>query len=383
MNTREDRGRAIAETKDQICRVDGHHYTVKSQSNTDKVYDVISTERGWDCSCPDPQFRRVCCKHIHGVEISKRMRDAVQKSVTISEIDLGRCKFCDSDDIIRKGTKKLKRGGTQMFGCRTCGKRFTHNLGFEKKQATPEQITTAVDLVFSGLSSRKAARSLEMTGLKTTYKTVQRWAAEYANLMDRFMDDITPQVGENWSTDELYLKIRGERKYLFAMLDSETRFWLARMVAEHKGNDDVTPMFEKAKAVAGKVPAKLTSDGAANFGHAHKQQYAAKNFLHKDSEHVRHIHMSGDMNNNQMESFNGNTLRHREKVVRGLKRNDSAILSGLQLYHNFVRPHLGLGGRTPSEVAGIHIRGDNKWKTIIQAAAKSDRSLLSHPVSGH
>ena len=165
--------------------------------------------------------------------------------------------------------------------------------------------------------------------------------------------------------------IMGNRRYLFSMLDTDTRYWLAKMVAEHKGNDDVAPMFEAARKLAGKVPETLVSDGAANFGHAHKKQYAAKNFLHKDSEHVKHIHMAGDTNNNQMESFNGNTVRHREKVVRGLKTDDSAILAGLRIYHNHVRPHQGLpDGQTPGEAAGIKIEGDNKWKTIIQAAAK-------------
>ena len=32
--------------------------------------------------------------------------------------------------------------------------------------------------------------------------------------------------------------------------------------------------------------------------------------------------MDEDTNSNQVESFNGNTLRIREKVVRGLKRED-------------------------------------------------------------
>ena len=73
----------------------------------------------------------------------------------------------------------------------------------------------------------------------------------------------------------------------------------------------------------------------------------------------------------EMESFNGNTLRHREKVVRRLKKEDSAILSGLRIYHNHVRPHLGLDGKTPGEAAGIHIKGSNKWKTMIQAAVKA------------
>ena len=73
-----------------------------------------------------------------------------------------------------------------------------------------------------------------------------------------------------------------------------------------------------------------------------------------------------------MESFNGNTIRHREKVTRGLKREDSGIIIGTQLYHNFVRSHLGLpDNQTPAEAAGLHIQGVNKWFTLIQAAAKS------------
>ena len=82
--------------------------------------------------------------------------------------------------------------------------------------------------------------------------------------------------------------------------------------------------------------------------------------------------MTGDTNNNRMELFSGNTVRHREKAVRGLKTDNSAILAGLRIYHNHIRPHQGLpDGQTPGEVTGIKIEGDNKWKTLIQAAAKS------------
>ena len=167
----------------------------------------------------------------------------------------------------------------------------------------------------------------------------------------------------------MYLSIRGERKYLFAMLDAETRYWIARQVATHKGTDDVRPMFRKARDVAGKMPSKLISDGALNFAEAHRDEYAPRNFLWKDSVHESHIMMDGDTNNNQMESFNGNTLRMREKVTRGLKREDSAIISGLHIYHNFLRPHLGLSeGMTPAEAAGIHVEGADKILTLVRAA---------------
>ena len=96
----------------------------------------------------------------------------------------------------------------------------------------------------------------------------------------------------------VYLMIRGERRYLFAMLDSETRYWLAKMVAEHKGNDDVAPMFKEAKRLAKKVPETLVSDKAANFHHAWKEQYKAKNFLHKETEHINEVVFDGIHHNN-------------------------------------------------------------------------------------
>lgn len=68
-----------------------------------------------------------------------------------------------------------------------------------------------------------------------------------------------------------------------------------------------------------------------------------------------------DTRDNQMVSFNWNTVRHREKMVRGLKKEDSAILTRLRLYHNHVRPHHDLlDNMTPGEAAGIRIKGVNK-----------------------
>ena len=371
MNARQQRGQAICEMQDQIERMDDSRYFVRSQSSSDRNYEVLSTERGWSCSCPDHQFRHVCCKHIHAVEISRKMHEAVRKEVVIRTIDLGKCKHCDSANIVKDSIRRLKKGNVQQLKCKDCGKRFIHNLGFEKKQASPEQISTAVELVFSGLSTRKTAQALQGMNVKASHMTVMRWASEYATLMEKFAGKITPNVGESWRTDEVYMKIRGNKKYLFAMLDSETRFWIAKMVATHKGNDDVAPMFKDAKKTAGKIPETLISDGASKFHHAWKNQYKAKNFLHKETEHVNEVAFDGIHHNNQMESFNGNTIRHREKVARGLKKEDSAILTGLQLYHNYVRKHQSLNGKTPGEIAGIHIEGNNKFQTLIQAAAKA------------
>ena len=69
-----------------------------------------------------------------------------------------------------------------------------------------------------------------------------------------------------------------------------------------------------------------------------------------------------------MERFNGE-LRDREKVTRNLKKSDTPIISGMQIFHNFVRPHMALEGRTPSEAARIEVKGQDKWLTLIQNAS--------------
>ena len=127
-------------------------------------------------------------------------------------------------------------------------------------------------------------------------------------------------------------------------------------------------MFRAGREIAGKTPTVVITDGARNFSSAIRHAYWRE---HKALalEHVRHIRMSGDRNNNRMERFNGE-IRDREKVMRSLKTADSPILTGLQIHHNFVRPHMGLENKTPAEKAGIEVKGDNKWLTIIQNASK-------------
>ncbi len=62
--------------------------------------------------------------------------------------------------------------------------------------------------------------------------------------------------------------------------------------------------------------------------------------------------------------------RDREKITRGLERKDSPILNGYQLFHNYIRLHVALEGKTFAEVAGIIIQGNNKWLTLIQNASQ-------------
>jgi putative transposase len=69
-----------------------------------------------------------------------------------------------------------------------------------------------------------------------------------------------------WIIDKLFLKMKGNMKYLYALMDDKTCFWIAQPVANTKKTTaDITPLFSKGKDVAGTSPNPLISDGASNF----------------------------------------------------------------------------------------------------------------------
>jgi len=377
VSNREERGRMIAEASRQIKRLTRWRYEVKSQSGHG-LYTVVRRDNAWDCSCPDHVYREVKCKHIFAVEFSFKFREVVQPQVTVIEpIDVHACIYCKSENLIKWGIRHNKYGTIQKFSCKSCGRYFTINLGFERMKHSPQGITAAMQLYFSGESLRNTAKSLNLIGVVVSHQTVYNWIQKYTGLMDKYLAQIKPQVSDTWRADEMFLKIKGDRKYMYALLDDETRYWIAKEVAGDKMSREApeyaSQLFKQGKEVAGKKPLTLITDGL----HAYELAYKREFYAHQKpvTKHVEHVTWKGDKGNQKMESFNG-TVRSREKVMRSLKREDSPILDGYQIFHNHMRPHMGLGGKTPAEVAGIQVKGENKWITLIQNARQMNRENI-------
>ena len=116
-----------------------------------------------------------------------------------------------------------------------------------------------------------------------------------------------------------------------------------------------------ARQTAGKTPTMLLFDGAANPHDTCLKEFC-KSRLNTRTEHIR---LQGHYN--KMERMNGE-IRDRERVMRTLEKADSPILEGYEIFHNYIRPHMALEYKTPSEMAGIQVRGKDKWMTLIQNA---------------
>jgi hypothetical protein len=51
-------------------------------------------------------------------------------------------------------------------------------------------------------------------------------------------------------------------------------------------------------------------------------------------------------------------IRGRERVTRNLKKMNTPIPKGDQIYYNYIRPHMALDGKTPAKVAGIKVEDE-------------------------
>jgi hypothetical protein len=120
----------------------------------------------------------------------------------------------------------------------------------------------------------------------------------------------------------------------------ETRFWIAQEVSHVKENAYANRLFVHANRVAGKKPKTLITGALGSYK-------MAAEFEFPHATRIREIALEGKVHNNKTERINGE-IRKREKVMRGLKKTDTPILKGYQIFHNYIRPHEGLGGTDAS-----------------------------------
>ena len=272
------------------------------------------------------------------------------------------CKHCNSRHIHKDGVRYNKSGVTQLMRCRDCNRKFSARFGFRYRRYSRAVITECLRLHFGGMSVRRIAENLEARGVKVTPSGIFKWVERYGPVAASYMDQQKPEVGNTWRADEVYVNAGGEKKYLFASMDDDTRFWLSADLADRKEGHDAARLFQDAMDHAGGwMPDNMITDGLNSYRVAVKSEMPL-------TEHTREIHITGTKkgkdNNNRMERLNG-TIRDREKTFRGVQGARTREFCGMRVNYNHARRHQSLK-RTPGEEAGIMIEGADKWRTMIQ-----------------
>jgi transposase-like protein len=149
-------------------------------------------------------------------------------------------------------------------------------------------------------------------------------------------------------------------------MDGDTRFLLANHVSQGRTVADAREAFREAKAVAKTDARVLLTDGLESYKQAAQREFP-------DAVHVAGIGIQGRINNNRMERYHS-TFKERSKVMRAIKKPDSAFIDGQRIYYDYIRPHQGLDGKTPAQAAGLDLELDkNKCESLIRRARTDKR----------
>jgi len=359
----------------KVDKISDFAYRVWSQSGTGH-YIVVREGLEWKCECPDFSINHVVCKHIHAVEqfsLNERKTIPFEKegeSLCELEEPVLVCKFCGSENIVKRGFRSTQRGNVQRFFCKDCKRKFVVNEGFERMKATPQIITIALDLYFKGISMRGIVDHLkQFYNVEVSHVAVYKWIKKYVKLMKEYADQLVPKVSGIWHSDEMALNINGEYKWLWNVIDNESRFWLATQITEKREIADARNVLAQASNISKTRPMAVVTDGLRAYQDAiPKEFYTMKA---PRTEHVRIPNIRNRSNNNLVERLHG-TIRERNKVMRGLDEESTAqtMMDGMRIYYNFIRPHMALNGKTPAERARILNLTNNKWSSLIKKSAE-------------
>jgi len=236
----------------------------------------------------------------------------------------------------------------------------------------PKVVTLALDLYFKGVSLRKITDHVkQFYGLKVHFSTILRWIQKYVQLMKEYVKGFTPQVSDIWHVDEMAVNVKGQYRWLWNLMDNDTRFILAMQMSKSREIPDARKVFAEAKSVAKVKPQIVVTDGLRAYEDAFNKEFFT--LRSPRTKHLRLASIRDKVNNNPIERFHG-TVRERDKVMRALKNDEptNQIIEGFRIYYNFLRPHMGLNGKTPAEVANINLElEDNKWLSLIRQSIKS------------
>jgi transposase-like protein len=371
MNQRIRRGMAILAVANQIQKIDSQTYIVKSQAGNG-TYTVTKNKNQWSCTCPDHQKTQNDCKHIHAIKLKQTWENSSEILDTYKELNEKTiCKYCGSENIEKHGIRHNKNGMKQRYLCRECNKRFVVNDGFSKMKYDPEIITQALDLYFKGLSLRKVKDHFEQfLSKRIHHTTILIWIEKYTQIIDSYISNFKPELSNTWHTDEMMIRSGGKWSWLWHTMDRETRFMVANMISNSRTVEDARNLFKRVKQQAKSKPEFMVTDGLQSYHDAFNKEFYT-NIL-PQTKHLRNAGIAKKNNNNMVERLH-NTVREREKVMRGMQNNETAkvLMDGFRNYYNVLRPHMGIDNNTPAEMAGLNLElGRNKIQNLIKQSVE-------------
>lgn len=356
-------GSAIVVKGGGITRVNSKLFLVSSlntaPASTNIAYSVRWDNNRWDCECPGfiQSKRKRSCEHIFAVNYLLKLPQIILANSAALE---GACPHCRSNDIILKDWRYNKSGAVRRCLCKECGRKFKSSVSREDIDKNIALWLISIDLYYRGLSTRQISdHLLQIYNIDKSHATVHNWILKFTNLIQNGTKDISFPIGTKWLADEMVIKIRGKKKYLWNIMDYETRIHIISMLLDGRGSEEASKAIDGAIKRANKRPKEVITDGLESY---------RKPLAEKGIKHTSNVALADKAkNNNRIERLHG-SVRAFVRSKRGLKGRASELLRGHQVFYNSIRSHSAVAGMTP-------INGSsNKWLSLL-----SDKNDVKKP----
>ena len=286
-----------------------------------------------------------------------------------------KCVHCGESNFIKKGFRQTEnRGKIQVYRCLDCGRKFTQDNGFYRMRNSEAKITSAIDLYFSNLSSRKVRNHFRRhLQHNASHVTVLDWCRRYVIRVQKYVDTLPLNLSGKLYADETEIDREKNKNDIFwCSVDWDTRFINATLYSPNPQNmEDGTEFMNRIKSKS--IPKYIQTDALPLYPKAFNKVFGqGKRKYDLRTEHIINNVQKTGKHNVRIETV---CMKIKDRVddFRGLKALWSApiLMAGIVLQHNYIEAHTTTGV-VPCELAGINQElGQNRWLGLIKESIKN------------
>ena len=160
------------------------------------------------------------------------------------------------------------------------------------------------------LSFRDVAELLAKRGITVTYETVRQWCRKFGPEYARKLKHRQGRLGDVWHLDEVFVRIRGERHYLWRAVDQDGDV-IDILVQRYRNARAAKRFFRKLLKGQGSTPWKLVTYQLKSYSAAHRSVMPSV------------IHSTKQYENNRAE-IRSEPTRQRERQMLRFKSSGQA-----------------------------------------------------------
>jgi transposase-like protein len=148
-------------------------------------------------------------------------------------------------------------------------------VSFKRHRFPPDVIRRAVWLYFRfTLSLRDVEELLAQRGIEVGYETIRCWTLKFGRPFARNLRRSRPTPTGRWHLDEMVVKIRGERMWLWRAVDDEGDV-PDMLVQERRDTGAALRLLRKLPTRNGVHPESFTTDKLASYRAAFRQLHCS------------------------------------------------------------------------------------------------------------